>query len=505
MSVSRPNRAMVHSSLLFVLLAAACLPWADLSISAFDPWFELTRLGAGLLQPSWPSLSILGAALANTLAFALQGVVLGAGAGLLLAAGYRRGVIRRLAAGLRAVHELFWALLFIQLLGISPLTGVLAIALPYAGTFAKVFGELFEEADPAPEQALFADSGEQPGWCSRLCFLQLPLCWRPMASYIGYRLECGIRSSAVLGFIGLPTLGYHLESLLRQGYYAEAASFFYALVLLIATLKWWWRPRLLLAYLAVALWWLPPQAVFNWPLMMRFFTQDIVPTPLRSGEWGAFLPWLHSLWAEQIAPGLLNTLVLALLALVVMAVLALLWFPAISRRFGNRGTQVGSHLGLVLMRALPEYLLAFVGTLLLGPSMLPAIAALGLHNGAIIAHLLGHHLNSLRFREDAPKGMNLYLFEVLPRLYRPFMAYSLYRFENLVRETAILGMLGIPTLGFYIDSAFSEFRLDRAMLLLLVCALLNITIDALARRLRQHLHLSEVQTLASSRPALGQR
>ena len=486
MPVSRPNRAMVRSSLLFVLLAVLCLPWADLSISAFDPWHELTRLGAGLLLPSWPQPGILITALANTLAFALQGVALGAVLGLLLAAGYRRGAVRRLAAGLRAVHELFWALLFIQLLGISPLTGVLAIALPYAGTFAKVFGELFEEADPAPELAL----GVKLGWCSRLCYLQLPLCWRQMASYTGYRLECGIRSSAVLGFIGLPTLGYHLESLLRQGYYAEAASFFYALVLLIATLKWWLRPKLLLLYLGAALWWLPPQATVNWALTVRFFTQDIVPAPLRRGEWAEFLPWLQALWSEQIAPGLLNTLVLALLALVVMAVLALLWFPAISRRFGNSATRLSSHGGLVLMRALPEYLLAFIGTLLLGPSMLPAIAALGLHNGAIIAHLLGHHLNTLRFREDAPIGINLYLFEVLPRLYRPFMAYSLYRFENLVRETAILGMLGIPTLGFYIDSAFSEFRLDRAMVLLLVCAALNISIDALARRLRRHLHLS---------------
>lgn len=490
MPVVRPNRAMLHSSLLFVLLAVLCLPWADLSISTFDPWFELTRLGAGLLQPTWPAFGTLLSALANTLAFALQGVALGVVLGLLLAAGYRRGSVRRLAAGLRAVHELFWALLFIQLLGISPLTGVLAIALPYAGTFAKVFGELFEEADPAPEQALGVDLGEELGWCSRLCYVQLPLCWRQMVSYIGYRLECGIRSSAVLGFIGLPTLGYHLESLLRQGYYAEAASFFYALVLLIATLKWWLRPKLLPVYLSAALWWLPPQAVFNWSLIVRFFTQDIIPAPLRQGEWNELLPWLHDLWSQQIAPGLLNTLVLALLALVVMAVLALVWFPAISQRFGNRATRLSSHFGLVLMRALPEYLLAFIGTLLLGPSMLPAIAALGLHNGAIIAHLLGHHLNTLTLREDAPKGVNLYLFEVLPRLYRPFMAYSLYRFENVVRETAILGMLGIPTLGFFIDSAFSEFRLDRAMVLLLVCAVLNIAIDALARRLRRNLHLT---------------
>lgn len=481
-----PARAMVHSSLLLVLLALLCLPWADLSITAVDPWGELARLGTGLLQPQLPALATLGGAIANTLSFALQGVALGAVLGLGLAAGYRHAAIRRLSASLRAVHELFWALLFIQLLGLSAPAGMLAIALPYAGTFAKIYGELFEEADPSPEQALEPGMG----WASRLLFVQLPLCWRQMATYTGYRLECGIRSSAVLGFIGLPTLGYYLESLLRQGYYGEAASFFYALVLIIATLKWWLRPRLVPLYLLASLLWLPPVASLNWALMARFFTEDMVPAPLRNGDWVGLLPWLQDLWLQQIVPGLFNTLVLAMLALLVTGVLALLWFPAISRRFGNGLTRAGSHGWLVLMRSLPEYLLAFIGMLLLGPGMLPAVLALGLHNGAIIAHLLGHHLNTLTLRADAPRGLNLYCFEVLPRLYRAFLAYSLYRFENLIRETAILGMLGIPTLGFFIDSAFSEFRFDRAMVLLLVCAGLNMLVDSLARRLRRRLHLS---------------
>lgn len=54
-----------------------------------------------------------------------------------------------------------------------------------------------------------------------------------------------------------------------------------------------------------------------------------------------------------------------------------------------------------------------------------------------------------------------------------------------MRETAILGILGITTLGFYVDSAIQDLRFDRAMLLILVTALVNIGVDALARRLRR--------------------
>ena len=51
-------------------------------------------------------------------------------------------------------------------------------------------------------------------------------------------------------------------------------------------------------------------------------------------------------------------------------------------------------------------------------------------------------------------------------------------------------MLGISTLGFYIDSAFEEFRFDRAFALILASALINLLVDALARALRRRLHLS---------------
>ena len=60
-----------------------------------------------------------------------------------------------------------------------------------------------------------------------------------------------------------------------------------------------------------------------------------------------------------------------------------------------------------------------------------------------------------------------------------------------MRETAILGILGIATLGFYVDSAMSDIRLDRVMLLILITAILNIFIDSLSRYFRSRLRLSQ--------------
>lgn len=473
---------MRRTSLLFVLLAIAMIPFGDFAITTRDPWNELSRLGWGLLTPALPDWTLLDAVL-TTLSFALQGVALGVLGGFLLSLGYRWSGIRAFASFLRSIHELFWALLLIQLFGLTPFAGVLALALPYAGTFAKIYGELYEEANPGPWQAVSTGTVSLVGFF----YTVLPQSYRAMALYSAYRFECGIRSSIVLGFIGLPTLGYYLETAVRQGQYSDAALYFYALIGVIVTLRFWLRRTLLPFYLVAALIWLPPVWSVDLDFLIQFVTRDLVPAPWRQG--GDLWPWLADLLSTQMLPGLGQTLVLGFMAFAVTGVLTLLLFPSVSPLFGRPASRAVGHVVLVLLRSTPEYLLAFLGLILWGPSLLPGIAALSLHNAGIIAHLVGRYTQDLRLREDAVRGVRRYTYEVLPRVYRQFLAFALYRFEIILRETATLGILGLPTLGFYIDSAFNEFRFDRALLLLLAAAGLNMAVDTLARALRMRLHL----------------
>ena len=501
MALSAPNSTNTSASALrnisfwFAVSALICLLLVDIDISTADPWAELGLMTAGALSPSvwsWPTLL---SSLANTFAFALQGVTIAAIAGFFLALGYRFTLVRAFCAFIRSIHELFWALLFIQVAGLSSLTGLMAIAIPYAGTLAKIYGELFEEVDPAPANNL----PRTPSKLSHFFYSVLPLAWRSMATYTSYRFECAIRSSAILGFVGLPTLGFHLETALSDGHYSDAAAFFYALLLLIGTLRLWLHKRLLPIYLVAVFYYLPPQATISWQLLVRFVTEDIVPAPLRgqaflSGETiNNFTQWFNLLWQQQVWPGLVNTVLLGQISLVFTGLLALALLPLNSSLFIQRRWKggIGDSI-LILLRTLPEYLLAFIGLLILGPSMLPAILALGIHNGAIIGHLLGRYTEELNLRADASRGVTLYFYEVLPRIYRQFLAFLFYRWEVILRETAILGILGIATLGFYIDSAFETFRFDVALLLILVSAALNISVDQFARYLRQRLQLKTV-------------
>ncbi|MBD3222295.1 hypothetical protein GF314_13740 [bacterium] len=143
---------------------------------------------------------------------------------------------RLLAAALRSVHELLWAVLFLAALGITPLAAVAAIALPYAGTLAKVFGEMIDEA-PRPAAGALRELGAAP--VVVLAFGLLPRALPDMTAYALYRFECGLRSAAVLGFFGFPTLGYYIAASFENLYYGEVWTYLYVLLALVAAVDWW--------------------------------------------------------------------------------------------------------------------------------------------------------------------------------------------------------------------------------------------------------------------------
>ena len=146
------------------------------------------------------------------------------------------GASRMLAAVMRSIHELLWAVLFLAALGASNLTAVIAIAIPFGGTFAKVFSELLDEAPRDSGAALRAAGASR---FQVILFGVLPRAHSDMAAYAFYRFECALRSSAILGFFGYPTLGYYIAASFENLHYGEVWTYIYAMFLLVAAVDWW--------------------------------------------------------------------------------------------------------------------------------------------------------------------------------------------------------------------------------------------------------------------------
>lgn len=171
----------------------------------------------------------------QTVKFAITGTSLGLVLGLLLALlcsrslGAFRLIFRPLAAFLRSIHELLWAVLLLSAFGVGEYAAIFAIAIPYSGVFAKVFSELFDEHEK--ESTRLASVGAS--FFQVFFFSRFIKAFPDILAYSLYRFECAIRASVVLGFFGIPTLGFYISASFENLYYREVWTYLYVLMFLV--------------------------------------------------------------------------------------------------------------------------------------------------------------------------------------------------------------------------------------------------------------------------------
>ncbi|MBI4560896.1 MAG: phosphonate ABC transporter, permease protein PhnE [Candidatus Rokubacteria bacterium] len=145
---------------------------------------------------------------------------------------------------LRTIPEIVWALIFVFLVGLGPFPGVLALGVHTAGVLGKLFGEVLEDVDPRPLEAL------QGTGASRLRILLygiLPQALPQFLAYSLYRWEVNIRAAAVLGFVGAGGLGqriYIAISLFLENQLLTLIVAVYVMVTLVDALSAFLRRRL---------------------------------------------------------------------------------------------------------------------------------------------------------------------------------------------------------------------------------------------------------------------
>jgi len=289
--------------------------------------------------------------------------------------------IRLLITLMRSIHELIWAILFLAALGHDPITACVALALPFTGTLAKVFSEIIDEQSTQARDHLIA-SGVSPvqAFLTTLFPQSLP----DMATYTLYRFECALRSSAVLGFIGIETIGLSIRRSFENNFYNELWTELYFLlgVIIIVDIVGAqlrkrlntipqrkqlrelsaspeenikqlkrtaprWKMTRVLMWSAVALTlisWFPAIVHIETESLTRdmgkmdrtervsHFLTKLTPKPVReSGSWSEAIPWSADLWTENGKEALTNTIAMATAAIILSAIAAWLFLPWASR------------------------------------------------------------------------------------------------------------------------------------------------------------------------------
>ena len=230
-----------------------------------------------------------------------------------------------------------------------------------------------------------------------------------------------------------------------------------------------------------------PQRLAN---LKRFLAVDIQPYDLRDRPFnlGEHCAWCWRLATDRGFSGALSTLSISVLAICLAGLWASLlmlfaarnvasrepfeaWIRADGESARPRSQGAGWKLVcglvralLVFLRAIPEYIWAFLFLAMLGASAWPAVLALAIHNSGILGKLGAETVENLdprtlrTLREAGATRSQIAVAAILPLSLSRCLLYFFYRFETCVREATVLGMLGVASLGYWIqDSRTRQF------------------------------------------------
>ncbi len=181
-------------------------------------------------------------ALGETLAIAFLGTLLGAVLALPLGVLAARNVIpsaflrlpiKRFFDSVRGVDTLIWALIWINVVGLGPFAGVLAIATSDFGALGKLFAEIIESADAKEQEGVRAAGGRR---LAEVRFGLLPQVLPVIAGQILYFIESNTRSATIIGVVGAGGIGLHLSEQIRVLEWKQVSFLILMILISVATI-----------------------------------------------------------------------------------------------------------------------------------------------------------------------------------------------------------------------------------------------------------------------------
>jgi phosphonate transport system permease protein len=245
----RPASARLATPVMLLLAAGVFV------FGLIDLEFSPARLVAGLHQLGWitmmmlppdpgSSLPLYLKALGETLSIALLGTTLAAVVALpvsLLAArnivrsNLLRFPVRRFLDTIRGVDQLIWALVWINVVGLGPFAGVLAIAVSDFGAFGKLFSEAIEAADRKQVEGIRASGGNA---LHEIRFGLMPQVLPVIAGQVLYFIESNTRSATIIGIVGAGGIGLQLAEQIRVLEWQKVSFLILMILIAVAAIDW---------------------------------------------------------------------------------------------------------------------------------------------------------------------------------------------------------------------------------------------------------------------------
>jgi phosphonate transport system permease protein len=215
--------------------------------------FSFARLGTGIVQlgtflglmiPPSPGtqFAMLAQALAETVAIAFLGTLLAAllafplgflAARNTMANRLVRFATRRFSDSIRGVDTLIWALIWINVVGLGPFAGVLAIMTSDIGSFSKLYSEAIEAIDRKSGEGVVSTGGSH---LHVIRFGIVPQVMPVLISQVLYYFESNTRSATIIGIVGAGGIGLHLAEQIRTYEWDKVAFIILMILVTVAVI-----------------------------------------------------------------------------------------------------------------------------------------------------------------------------------------------------------------------------------------------------------------------------
>jgi phosphonate transport system permease protein len=142
---------------------------------------------------------------------------------------------RRTLDCVRSVDTLVWALIWINVVGLGPFAGALAIASTDLAALAKLMSEAIETAEAGPVEGILASGG------GRLAVIRFGLLPQVLPIFVGqalYYFESNTRSATIIGIVGAGGIGLQLAEQIRVLEWQKVSFLILMILVAVAAIDW---------------------------------------------------------------------------------------------------------------------------------------------------------------------------------------------------------------------------------------------------------------------------
>ncbi|QUH05029.1 phosphonate ABC transporter, permease protein PhnE [Saccharopolyspora erythraea] len=418
----------------------------------------------------------------------------------------------------RAVPDVVLAIVFFRVFGFGGLTGVLAMGLHSVGMIGKLYADAVEQIDEGPRTAIRAAGGSR---AQQLVSGVLPQVLPSFVATSLHRLDINLRVSVVLGFVGVGGLGQAIADALRTLDYQRGialASVVFGLCVAVEIVSGAIRGALLgprdehrglLARLRrrpgptgarISRPWnlARVRRTGYWLLTALVVAASVWGTEISFEQLGRgiteFGPTIALFWPPEtggILPELLSELLvtvqIALAATLIGAVLSLPVGALAAANVAPSPAVVRFFRGVVLLvRGVPELVLAIVFVVITGLGPVAGALALGVGSVGLLGKLVADSLEEVdrglerALRATGASRVQVFFAATFPQAAPAFVAHVLYQLDTNIRSATLLGLVGAGGIGYYLLNASRvlEFGVVTTVLLLTFGAVMVVEVLA---------------------------